>query len=308
MTQAPLVSRRGALAAGVCSPLMLGGGAARALPLLDLSTPRAQLTAFMKLLTSLKAETVFYWYTGVIDVAAPGRPICPVIGVDTLIRRKTEPQPDGSFHIVTWEADVFHAVGDYVPLARLKNPITGRMVEPFQFREGMLTYVYSEHARMPVVLNGDAALMKQQTSRPFGMDWRQSGDMIWMTREVYADFPNPVDPVKWRLESEGPRLRFCLASTHSGKISELADPSVTCASSAFSLASMGGCFPWMMMGQTGAVQMWRATGLKLRDAADLPPPVHTMFASVHPRIFAYVPWTDDELPWSAYARQHRPAT
>jgi hypothetical protein len=306
MRHVRLVSRRGALAAGVSAPLMLSVPASRAMPRLDLSTPRAQLTAFMKLLTSLKAETVFYWYTGVIDVAAPGHPICPVVGVDTLIRRRTEPQPDGSFHIVTWEADIFHALGENVPLARLKNPITGRMVEPFQFREGMLTYVYSEHQHTPVVLNGDAAQMKQQTSRPFGMAWHQVGDMIWMTREVYVDFANPLDPTRWRLESEGPRLRFCLASTHTGKISELADPSVSCAGSAFSLASMGGCFPWMMMGGTGAVQMWRATGLKLRSAAELPAPVHAMFAQVHPRIFADVPWTDHELPWAAYARLREP--
>ncbi len=80
MTQAPLVSRRRALAAGALAPLVLAAPSAQAVPKLDLSTPRAQLTAFMKLLTSVKAETVFYWYTGVIDVAAPGHPICAVDG------------------------------------------------------------------------------------------------------------------------------------------------------------------------------------------------------------------------------------
>jgi hypothetical protein len=53
--------------------------------------------------------------------------------------------------------------------------------------------------------------------------------------------------------------------------------------------------------------MWRATVLKLRSAEELPAPVHAMFAQVHPRIFADVPWTDHELPWAAYARLHEPA-
>jgi hypothetical protein len=302
------VSRRGAIGAAMAVPWGLSAGAAAAVPGLDLSTPRAQLTAFMKLLTSTKPETVFYWYSGVIDVAAPGHPICPVIGVDTLIRRKTEPQPDGSFHVVTWEADVFHAVGEYVPLARMKNPVTGRMVEPFQFREGMLTYVYSEHARTPVAFTDNEAEVKRQTERPFAANWRQVGNEIWMTREIYVDLPNPLDPAVWRLESEGKRLRFSLASAHTGKVSELADPAIACAASAFSLSSMGGCFPWLMMGQGGAVQMWRATGLKLRSAAALPAPVHAMFTLAHPRIFDDVPWTDHELPWSAYARLRKPTT
>jgi hypothetical protein len=60
------------------------------------------------------------------------------------------------------------------------------------------------------------------------------------------------------------------------------------------------------MGETGAVQMWRATGLKLRSADELPAPVHAMFTQVHPRIFDELPWTDHELPWAAYARQHQP--
>jgi hypothetical protein len=301
------VSRRAALAAGLAAPLVASTPARAGTPL-DLSTPRAQLTAFMKLLTSTGPSTVYYWYTGVIDVSAPGHPICPVIGVDTLIRRKTEPQPDGSYHIVTWEADVFHAIGEAKPLGRMRNPITGRMVEPFQFREGQLTYVYGENHRMPVVLNGDAQLLKQQTEQPFSVNWHQSGDDIWMTREVYADLPNPIDPVVWRLESEGPRLRFCLASTHTGRLSQLADPAVSCADSGFSLASMGGCFPWMMMGQHQALQLWRATGLKIRAASELPAATHSMFTQVHPRIFDDVPWTDHELPWSAYARLHKPAS
>jgi hypothetical protein len=91
-------------------------------------------------------------------------------------------------------------------------------------------------------------------------------------------------------------------------VSELADPAIACAASAFSLSSMGGCFPWLMMGQGGAVQMWRATGLKLRSAAALPAPVHAMFTLAHPRIFDDVPWTDHELPWSAYARLRKPTT
>jgi hypothetical protein len=62
----------------------------------------------------------------------------------------------------------------------------------------------------------------------------------------------------------------------------------------------------MLMGETGAVQMWRATGLKLRSADELPAPVHAMFTQVHPRIFDELPWTDHELPWAAYARQHQP--
>jgi hypothetical protein len=280
------------MAAGLATPLAASAMSTRAASpptprLLDLSTPKARLTAFMKLYTSLEAETVFYWYSGMIDLAPRGQPIIPLVAVDTLIRRKTEPRPDGSFHVVTWEADVYHARGETTPLMQMTNPVTGRMVEPFHIREGVLTYVYSE------------ATLK--------LDWHMAGDTIWTAREVYLDLPHPLDPAVWRLESAGPREQFALIATHTGKISELADPAVTRASSGFTFECIMGWHPWLLMGQSPGHQVWRATGLKLPGIDALPAPVRAMFEQVHPRMFDDVPWTDVVMPWTDFAQRRKPA-
>jgi hypothetical protein len=285
-------SRRQAMAVGLATPLAASAMSARAASpptphILDLSTPKAQLTAFMKLYASLKAETVFYWYSGMIDLALPGQPIIPLVAVDTLIRRKVEPQPDGGFHVVTWEADIYHAKGETTPLMTMRNPVNDRMVEPFHIREGALTYVYSDTS--------------------FNMDWRRAGDTIWTSREVYLDLPNALDPAVWRLESAGPREQFALIATHTGKASELADPDIACASSDFTFQCMMGWHPWLLMGQRPGHQLWRATGLKLPSIEDLPAPVRVMFEQVHPRIFDETPWTDNAMPATEFMKLRKPA-
>jgi hypothetical protein len=222
-----------------------------------------------------------------IDLAPQGQPIIPLVAVDTLIRRKTEPQPDGSFHVVTWEADVYHARGENTPLMQMTNPVTGRMVEPFHIREGVLTYVYSEST--------------------LKLDWHMAGDTIWTAREVYLDLPHPLDPAIWRLESAGPREQFALIATHTGKVSELADPAVTRASSGFTFECIMGWHPWLLMGQRPGHQVWRATGLKLPSIDALSSPVRAMFEQVHPRMFDDVPWTDVVMPWTDFAQRRKPA-
>ena len=272
---------------------------------LDLSTPRAQLTAFMKLFTSLKAETVWYWYSGVLDIALPDRAVFPFVACNTLIRRQTVPQPDGTFHIVTWESNVYHRPGETAPLMEMENPVTGRKIQPFHYREGMTTFVYSEHP--PYVITGGNGLLNRQNDKPFVMTWHQAGDTIWTSRELYADRPHPLDPAVWKVESSGPRMQYSSISTHTGRVSELADPKVSTASSLFTYQATMGWLPWMLMGQRPGALIWHAGGLKLPSLDQLPSAIRAMVEKVYPKIFDPVPWTDHSLLWTDYPQQRKPA-
>ncbi len=303
------VSRRAVMSTGIAAPLSfsLPPPKAGASPTLDLSSPRAQLTAFMKLFTSLKDETVYYWYSGVLDAALPGEPVRPLIGVDTLIRRRTQPQPDGSLHVTSWEAEVFHTIGDTTIPETIENPVTGRIVQPFPYLEGPMTTVYSEQ-RPLYMFDPTGKQPPPAADHPFAMQWHQAGDAIWTAREVYADLPHPLDPAVWRLESSGARMQFALVSTHTGKVSELADPKITRASSGFTFECIGGWDPWLLMGQRPGHQVWRSTGLKLPDITMLPAPVRAMFEKVHPVIFTEAAWSESVMPWTEYAKRRQPAT
>jgi hypothetical protein len=298
----PGFSRRGVLTAAAVAPFAPSAHAARGL---ELSTPRAQLTAFMKLFVSLKPETVWYTYTGVLDIAIPGQPIAPLVGCTTLIRRQVVPQPDGSFHVHLWEANVYHRPGETTLLREMVNPVTGRTVQPFHYREGLTTFVYSESA--PYVMTGGNGLLNR-SAKPFDLTWQQAGDTIWTARELYADRPHPLDPAVWKHESSGPRLQFSSISTHTGRVSELADPNVANASSTFTYQATMGWWPWLLMGQRPGYLIWRASGLKLPRADAIPAGTRTMVAQVYPKIFdPGEPWGEHALLWTDYPQQRKPA-
>ncbi|MEO8445750.1 MAG: hypothetical protein ABI567_12155, partial [Gammaproteobacteria bacterium] len=74
---------------------------------LDLDTPADNLTAWMKMRGSLEGQDVYFWFTGILDVAIPGEPIRPFVTVESLILRRTQRIGEGSFHVTDWEASFY---------------------------------------------------------------------------------------------------------------------------------------------------------------------------------------------------------
>jgi hypothetical protein len=93
-------SRRAALQAPLVMPWLTGGASAATLDAaaadLDLSTPSAQLRAYMKLFVSLRSETVWYLYSGHMEINSARYGLKRVCDIETLCRRDVVAQPDGS--------------------------------------------------------------------------------------------------------------------------------------------------------------------------------------------------------------------
>jgi hypothetical protein len=304
---APLASAAGtAEAAGRADALASGGGGtARRL---TNATPREQLHAFMKVYTSLRAERVWYWYTGVLHAARPNEPVVPVIACDSLIRRDVLPQPDGSFGVRTFEANYYHPIDDPAPALRFRNPLNGRDVEPLHYREGPHVQVLSERGMRwvsgtevaPPPARQDMAVRSVAT-------WQQAGPVVWATREMYGDRPHPLDAATWRLESSGARMSFGSFSNYFTLASQLDDESVTRADCEFSYQALTVWWPWMLMGSAPGQMLWRANGRKLRSFDEIPADSRAGFERLHPTMFgeAY-PWTEPTSLWSAYPREREP--
>jgi hypothetical protein len=297
MASATSISRRTILAAAVAA-----GAGARAQSLkFDLTSPGGQRDSFLRLAFSTAESTLWYWYTGVVDLAAPGEPIAPLIGVDTLIRRRIEPQRDASVHVTSWEANYFHPIGGAAPLHMLRHARLERAVRPYHWREGPTTFVFSD--RSPRVLGSD---ILPASDTPFAMRWQQAAGRIWTTREIYAAPRHPLPLAAWPLESSGERLTFNSVSTYTGLVADMARdvPNVPCS---FNYQAIMPWFPWLMLGQRPGHLVWRANGSKLATLADVPAEVRAAFAVVHPSILEDVPWTQPTGLWQGYMNARTPA-
>jgi len=309
MSAGPL-SRRELLAAASVASLALGSASAAidggvAAPELDLSTPAAQLRAFLKLNVSLVAETVYYLYEGTLEAALPGRGMVPLMASTSIVRRQVEPQRDG--HLVSiWEATVYHRAGLQEPLESFVSPLNGRTVRPFHQREGRSQILWTETG--PMIVRGGERLALNRSGAPFSFAWERGGGRVWISRQSSGSYgKHSLDPAVWPLEYSGPELLYSEKTTNSGLASELADARVMNASSTYSLNQIMLWWPWLLMGQTPGFLIWNTQGVKFSGPASIPMDSRRLVESIHPTIFAPgAPWEGQVSLWTEYPKQRRP--
>ena len=300
------LTRRSALAVVAGTAAMAGAaGPAAAARELDLSTPEAQLRAFLKLFVSLEAATVFYLYHGTLDAAVPGRGIVPLLASTTIVRRRIEPQRDG-WLISIWEATVYHRARHAEPADNFENPLNGRTVRPFHQREGGNQSFWTTQGQFQV--RDGQRIPPRNGPKPFEREWQRAAERIWTSREsagVYAQ--SPFDPATWPLEFAGRDLQYSEKTTNSGFVHELADPRLAMASSTYSLNQVMLWWPWLLMGQQPGFLVWNTHGVKLPSLDALSPGSRRMVERVHPTMFgAAAPWQGFVSLWTDYPKQRTP--
>lgn len=273
---------------------------------LDLSTPEAQLRAYLKLFLSLEPATIFYLYHGTLDAAVPGRGIVPLLASTSLVRRRVEPQRDG-WRVTIWEATVYHRSGADDPADSFENPLNGRTVQPFHQREGGNESLHTVNGQY--YFRDGQAIPPRGGPQPFRREWHRAGDRIWTSRDtsgVYAQ--SPFDPAQWPLEFSGRDLQYLEKTTSSGLVHELADPAVVSASSTYSLNQVMLWWPWLLMGQAPGFLVWNTQGAKLPGLEALQPTDRRMIERVHPAMLgAEAPWRGYVSLWTDYPQQRKPA-
>jgi hypothetical protein len=282
----------GAVLAGV-------GECAGAAAILDLESPRGNLNAYMKLHTSVAKARVWYWYTGIMEGAAGDGPVMPVVAIDTLIRRDVTPVAPGRFAVEMFEANYFHAIGAHSPLRNMVNPLNGREVEPFHYREGPHRAVYSDHGIY------DARTPPPNDAPDFSPRWHQAGDQIWTTNTFYIDRQSPLSLEHWPLEGNV-RERVGSFANLFGSYAELSDPRRATAKCTFTYEAFMEWWPWMLMGATPGHMLWHAGGRKLDSLDDIPAPSRRGFEAIHPRIFEERPWEELSMLTIDYQKLRMP--
>lgn len=258
------------------------------------------LTAFMKLHTSLAEEDVYYWYSGTYDGNIIGKTLKPILGFESIIKRRVSIPKPGVYHVKTWEASYYHALNALSPIdSEFINPLDGNSIKPFHYKEGPTTFEYSSSA--PRIVGSDISIA--QEGQHFEMPWQMSGDSLWTQRETFIDIPH-IWPEEERAvrpsEVSADRLRFSSISSHFGLMSEIMDDSLKRASSFFNYQATTDFLPWFKLSAEPGCMIWRANGAKISSLDEIPDEVIQGFQSIHPEIFDDVPWTKFRNLWEDY--------
>jgi len=259
---------------------------------------QSPLRRYMKVYASLQPETLYYWYSGTLEMAPQDGPIVPLAGIETLIRRDVTPHADGNFTVVSHEANYVRGLDDARPLDTLVNPVTGRTVQPLHFSEGPRSTLLTEQALAPRKM----ADIESVTS------WREAGPYTWLYRTLHIDMAHPLDMQRWPLEASGPRNRTGSFSTHCALTRDVADPALAAAPCSFTYEALFGWFPWLLMAQMPGHLLWRAAGMKLPSLADLPAASRVGFEQSFPAIFTGAGFGPEGVNlWERFKATRQPA-
>jgi hypothetical protein len=263
---------------------------------LDLSRPEDNLTAWMKMRGSLEGQDVYFWFTGGIDVAIPGEAIRPFVTVETLILRRTQRiGPDGgapTFHVTDWEASFYRHPDTGEVVDELRNPVTGKMVQPLNYREGPVTFEYTA-ARQPRLVGLETPFAEK--NEPFRQPWRVAGDTLWMTKAFYiSGRPQWLDIAEFPEETPATPLTVSSIAVMESRLSQVLDPLLSSVPTSYSYQATSDWLPWMKLGQRPGYLVWHENGKKLFSLNELPADSLAALRRLHPV------WFNRPVPWEGF--------
>jgi hypothetical protein len=231
---------------------------------------------YVRVVCDLAGADTWKWFTGRLHAALPDGAIVPLLGFDSVIRRKLAAFDPSSATITFSEATVFRDLASGEILDEWRNPLNGRIVRPLHYPEG------------PNPLTSRAADFV-----PGGgfSPWVTSAGTARFTRESRTDSPHPLDPAVWRLESSGPRFRALTLRSYTVALADFADPARTALPADYSLTVLSGWFPWMLLGPLPGQMLWQAEGRKVDAPEQIPTDLRARILARFPGLFAsVVPW------------------
>lgn len=272
----------------------------------------SEMLAYLKLRARTDDGDVWLWFFGSLELMVPGRKAVRLVDLDGLnVRRvKCERGPDGRdrFRKTLWEAVVFSDPATGAIADELPNPLNGRSLRPHHYREGPTHYVIDQLGRH-IVPRPDAEprpLSPAEARAAFPIEWRRSGDDVWVERTDRLDVVNPLQPADWPLESSGARRQDVINLTLHGRWSQATDPRPGTAPADYGFTAVTAWLPWMLMGQSTGQVLYRAVGRKLDNLDELPAAVRAKFAARHAPLLAPGLWSDKRSVFQDYLRERKP--
>ncbi|MDC0186264.1 DUF1838 family protein [Gammaproteobacteria bacterium] len=235
---------------------------------IDLSNPMDNVNAFSKLAGSLKQETVHYFYDGTIYGMASEESY-PLFNYSGVMKFVWQPIKNNSYRYRMFDIGCFSDLITGVPLEEFKNPFTNEVIKVLQPRAGPYDFFV----------------------KPEVLDWRQSGDQLWISNSQGLQMPNRLDPEKWPLGSTGKVINFRYIFGYRGKLSDIEDQQTSNVHSLQFFSEISPWYPFLRMGKKPGFNYWSLQGNKIKSLSDVSPLVLAYIDKNEPGFF------DNDQPW-----------
>lgn len=232
---------------------------------INLTTPRDNLRALIRIQASLREEDIPWWYSGIIYGAEDGqapRLLFAFEGMEMYwMRHLGEEEFELIGHTVSFLKD--GETGEW--LREWRNPYTGEVLEvPAAVQGGGAGrgFNYSVKGIRPTLF------VDRMPERPPAYRILSGGGRIWLTKET--EYPPGMAQ---------PRLQ---RQTMNCSMEEFSDPAVQRLNTQFASTVFMPWRNWMNMGERPGHLIWHAAGLKLDSVESLPPAYRARLESEHP--------------------------
>ena len=267
---APAGMNRRELLAGAGSLAVLGAplsSLASGVPAsgINLTTPRDNLRALIRIQASLREEDIPWWYSGIIYGAEDGKAPRLLFAFEGMemywMRHLGEEEFELIGHTVSFLKD--NETGQW--LREWRNPYTAEVLEvPAAVQGGGAGrgFNYSVKGIRPTLF------VDRMPERPPAYRVLSGGGRVWLTKET--EYPPGMAQ---------PRLQ---RQTMNCSLKEFSDPAVERLKTQFASTVFMPWRDWMNMGERPGHLIWHAAGLKLDSVESLPPAYRARLESEYP--------------------------
>jgi hypothetical protein len=310
-TLAGLGALVGATALGGCAPTDSPAQkkpAPRASLNLDFTNPEDNLTAWVKLVSSLEdgVETCGYFAGTQYADLGPQEVIVPLFRIKGFGMSRVTKMPDGRYQNLHKEVVFYLDLKEDRILDTWDNPFTGETVEVFHTHNNPVNSYYATSFEQRF---GNPETGIETISFPFILPWETFGDRTVVSFAVNTRWPSPLPPEKWPRENFGEWYRtseyFQIHASHA----DLNDPDMPKVPYTGAWQKVAPWHPWMLMDNRPGGIIGITNVFSLDSTADLPPVVLAYAEENYPDyLHAPTEWTEPNMAtWETFARERTPA-
>lgn len=309
----------GTMAAGS----LLATGAAKAAKRklrFDFDDPHHNVTAFVKLTSSLDGAPVVGWYSGVLFGVVGEEILRPLVRLEGFGVGQSVKQPDGTYKSSWKEVGYYKDIVTERIIETWHNPYIGERTEVMHIHNRAVNSIvsaqYPDVQAMQGTLGEGGLTMEfpnytraNDPARPFVLPWEIRGDSVYLWNDFRGRVKNVLDPKAWVRESTGEYIRVSEFFQNVGSLAELTDPDLPRTAATGAWNRLAPWLPWMLMGGREGHLFYRCNTRKLTRFEELPQDVLAYTEKHYPEYLVYeTPWKlPNESSWEVYKRERKPA-
>ncbi len=320
LSRGDVISRRAALLGlggmgAVAGAAALGGCGSRPEPSttreslgLDFSTPEDNLTAWVKLASSLEdgVETCGYFAGTQYAVVGTQEVIKPLFRIKGFGMSRVTRLPDGRYQNLHREVVYYLDLKEDRILETWQNPYTGEEVEVFHTHNDPVNSHYATRFKQRF---GSPETGIEEVEFPFILPWDIFGDRAVVSFSVNTRWPSPLPPEKWPREHFGEWYRTSEYFQIHASLADLNDPGMMKVPYTGAWQKVAPWHPWMLMDNREGGIVGITNVFSLDSTAELPPVVLAYTEKNYPK-YLHAPdeWTEPNMAtWETFAKERTPA-